>query len=99
MGGLYVAKDIPAGVYDINVPASTLSKVDYRPLRILGVVVAPDKRTVLNIVAQPGEALDVRGDPLIPTVTVTLTPTAVDAELAALRERVTALEAKLAAGK
>lgn len=56
---------------------------------------------MLNIVVQPGDALDVRGEETTPTVNLSPGAAELDrlrAEVAALRERLAALEAK-AAGK
>lgn len=97
MGGLWVAKNITPGTYDLSIVES---KGPYCPTRIFGVVVAANTRTVLNIALSPGETLDERGTPPVKTVTLTSTTGQIDelrAEVAGLQEMLARVTARLTA--
>jgi len=61
LGGFYSNHELKPGVYDISVTSGyyryTGTAVPYRPQRILGVLIKPGQRTVLNIVMPPGDVL------------------------------------------
>lgn len=56
MGGLYVIRDLPPGVYDLRLSRGPTDNVS-RPLHISGVVVKPGVRSILRIVTFPGDQL------------------------------------------
>ena len=68
LGGFYTLREIPPGVYEIFVSGSTTSVCSgepVSPVHILGVVVKPGTRTVLNVVLHKGQTLEELGSPAI----------------------------------
>jgi hypothetical protein len=66
-GGFYTLRNLKPGIYEVFVD-KTLQKdrndlLHYRPQHMFGLVVEPDKRTVLNITVHEGEALEEIGKP------------------------------------
>jgi hypothetical protein len=66
-GGFYSLRNLKPGVYEVFVNASLQKDrsedVKYRPQHIFGIVVEPDKRTVLNVTVHEGESLEEIGKP------------------------------------
>lgn len=56
MGGLFSMEGLRPGIYDVWVPALKNAEGKYRAQRILGVVVKPGVRTMLNIVVVEGRS-------------------------------------------
>jgi len=56
IGNFYSIRDLKPGVYDILVSATKDDEVQYRPQHIMGLVVKPGVRTLLNIVVHEGKS-------------------------------------------
>lgn len=55
IGNFYTLRDLKPGIYEIFVGLSKDDDVQYRPQHIMGVVVKPGARTLLNIVVHEGK--------------------------------------------
>jgi hypothetical protein len=66
-GGFYTFRNLMPGTYEVFVDRSFAlikgEEVVYRPQHIFGLVVEPDKRTVLNITVHAGKELEEVGKP------------------------------------
>ena len=66
-GGFYSLRNLKPGVYEVFVDASLQKDrsedVKYRPQHVFGLLVEPDKRTVLNVTVHEGESLEEIGKP------------------------------------
>jgi hypothetical protein len=66
-GGFYTLRNLKPGIYEVFVDASNQQDrneiLHYRPQHIFGLVVEPDKRTVLDITVHEGEGLEEIGKP------------------------------------
>jgi hypothetical protein len=67
-GGFYTFRNVKPGTYEVFVDRTFQRDrqgqiLNYRPQHIFGLVVEPDKRTVLNITVHEGEALEEVGKP------------------------------------
>ncbi len=56
IGNFYSLRDLKPGVYDIFVGSSKDDEVQYRPQHVMGLVVKPGVRTLLNIVVHEGKS-------------------------------------------
>ncbi len=56
IGNFYSLRDLKPGVYDIFVGSSKDDEVQYRPQHVMGLVVKPGVRTLLNIVVHEGRS-------------------------------------------
>ena len=76
-GGFYTFRNLEPGVYEVYVDKS-LAKTKSRqeltlhPQHIFGVIVEPDKRTLLNITVQTGDEIEEVGKPDVPTEPATV---------------------------
>jgi len=66
-GGFYTFRNLKPGIYEVFAD-KTFQKdrqdvLSYRPQHIFGLIVEPDKRTVLNITVHEGDALEQVGKP------------------------------------
>ncbi len=93
LGGLYSAKNIRAGVYDITLSKSYVGQVTYCPERIFGVVVKPGERTILKIVMDQGETYEEVGKPAV----VSAPATNITEELARMQKEIEDLKQQVAA--
>lgn len=55
-GNFYTMRDLKPGVYEIFVGSSKDDETQYRPQHIMGLVVKPGVRTLLNIVVHEGKS-------------------------------------------
>ena len=98
MGGFYSAKNIKPGVYDITLEKGYVDQTPYCPERILGVVVKPGQRTVLNVVMDQGETYEEVGKPTFVTnlaTNVTQQLEQMQKQIDDLKQQVAALQQKL----
>ena len=68
MGGFYSNHELKPGIYDVSVTTGfwgNTGSTPYRPQRILGVLIKPGQRTLLNIVTPEGETLQETGEPAV----------------------------------
>ncbi len=93
LGGLYSAKNIRPGVYDITLERGYVNDVAYCPERIFGVVVKPGERTILKIVMDQGETYEEVGKPAV----VSAPATNVTEELARMQKEIDDLKQQIAA--
>ncbi len=93
LGGLYSAKNLRPGVYDIVISKSYIGNVAYCPERIFGVVVKPGERTVLKIVMDQGDTYEEIGRPAV----VSAPATNVTEELAKMQKQIDDLKQQVAA--
>ncbi|MBZ5618857.1 MAG: hypothetical protein LAQ69_09070 [Acidobacteriia bacterium] len=72
MGNFYTMRDLKPGVYEVFVSSTKDDESQYRPQHIMGLVVKPGVRTLLNVVVHEGrsDALDEVGK-AVPTETAT----------------------------
>jgi hypothetical protein len=64
LGGFYTLRDIPPGVYEIFVSASTTALCQgepVAPVHVRGIVVKPGARTMVNVVLHKGQTLEELG--------------------------------------
>ena len=92
LGGLYSAKNIRPGIYDIIISKSYVGNVAYCPERIFGVIVKPGERTVLRIVMDQGDTYEEVGKPAV----VSATATNVTDELAKMQKQINDLKQQVA---
>ena len=74
MGGFYSNNHLKPGVYDISVTTGYWGNTGsrpYHPQRILGVLIKPGQRTLLNIVMPEGETLQETGQPVVASAPAT----------------------------
>lgn len=74
MGGFYSNHELKPGIYDINVTTgfwANTGSTPYRPQRILGLLIKPGQRTLLNIVMPQGETLQETGTPAVASAPAT----------------------------
>lgn len=65
-GGLYTLDKLRHGVYNLTIEGgSTNDGKKYRPQRIMGVLVRPDKETTLDIILHEGTTLEEVGEPAV----------------------------------
>ncbi len=98
LGGLYSATNIKPGVYDITLEKGYVGQTPYCPERILGVVVKPGQRTVLNVVMDQGETYEEVGKPTFVTnlaTNVTQQLEQMQKQIDDLKQQVAALQQKL----
>jgi hypothetical protein len=66
-GGFYTLRNLKPGLYEVFVDKSAQmdreERIRYRPLHVFGVIVEPDKRTVLNLTVHQGDSLEEVGKP------------------------------------
>jgi hypothetical protein len=97
MGGLYSAKNIRPGVYDITLEKGwtgyqTGPQTPYCPERIFGVVVKPGERSILKIVMDQGDTYEEVGKPAV----VSAPATNVTEELARMQKQIDDLKQQVA---
>ena len=100
LGGLYSAKNIRPGIYDITLENGYVGNVAYCPERIFGVVIKPGERTILKIVMDQGETYEEVGKPAVvsaPATNVTEELTRMQKEIEDLKQQVAALTKTAAA--
>ena len=98
MGGLYSAKNLRPGVYDIVIEKGWVggqlgSQTPYCPERIFGVIIKPGERAVLKIVMDQGDTYEEVGKPAM----VSAPATNVTGELAKMHKQIDDLKAQVAA--
>lgn len=96
MGGFYSNHELKPGVYDVSVTTGfwgNTGSIPYRPQRILGVLIKPGRRTLLNIVMPTGDTLQETG---VPTV-VSTQVTNVAVEIARMQKQIDDLKQQVAA--
>lgn len=96
MGGFYSIHELKSGIYDISVTTGywgNTGSAPYKPQRILGVLIKPKQRTLLNIVMPPGDALQETGQPAV----VSAPATNVTEELARMQKEIEELKQQVAA--
>lgn len=102
MGGFYSLHGLKPGIYDISVTTGycgNTGSTPYRPQRILGVLISPGQRTLLNIFMPPGDTLQEAGQSAViftPATTVTEELTRMQKEIDDLKQQVAALTKTLA---
>jgi len=71
LGGYYSFRDLKPGIYEVFVKETEQcfgdEKTAYRPQHIFGIIVAPAKRTKLDITVHRGSELEEIGQPLVIT--------------------------------
>ncbi len=98
MGGFYSNHELKPGIYDVSVTAGRYGNTGsafYRPQRILGVLIKPGQRTLLNIIMPPGDTLQETGT----TAGVSVQVTIVAAEIAQVQQQIDDLKQQVAALK
>lgn len=98
MGGFYSNHELKPGIYDVSVTAGRYGNTGsafYRPQRILGVLIKPGQRTLLNIVMPPGDTLQETGT----TAGVSVQVTTIVAEIAQQQKQIDDLKQQVAALK
>lgn len=95
MGGLYGARNLRPGIYDITVEEGYVGQTVYAPQRIFGIVVKPGVRTVLNIVMNQGEQVKEIGSPVVATTAAV----PISVELAQLHQQISGLKQQIEALK
>lgn len=96
MGGLYTIHGLKPGIYDVSVTAGFWGNTGsrpYRPQRILGLLIKPGQRTLLNIVMPEGDTLQEAGEAAIVSAQVTN----VAAELAQQQKQIDDLKQQVTA--
>ena len=96
MGGFYSNHTLKPGIYDISVTTGywgNTGSTPYRPQRILGIVIKPGQRTLLNIVMPQGATLEETGKPAV----VSAPATNVTEELARMQKQIDDLKQQVAA--
>lgn len=96
MGGLYSIHGLKPGIYDVGITTGfwgNTGSSPYRPQRILGLLIKPGQRTLLNIVMPGGDTLQEAGE----AATVSAQVTNVAAELAQQQKQIDDLKAQVAA--
>ena len=91
-------KNIKPGVYDLTLEKGYVDVTTYCPERILGVVIKPGQRTVLNIVMDQGETYEEVGKPAVVTslaTNVTQELEQMQKQIEDLKQQVAALQQKL----
>ena len=102
MGGFYSNHELKPGLYDVNVTTGfwgNTGSLPYRPQRILGVLIKPGQRTLLNIVMPQGDTLQETGEPAVVSAQATNVAAEMkqmQAQIDDLQRQVTALKAELA---
>ncbi len=97
IGGFYSNNHLKPGVYDVSVTAGRWSNTGsqpYRPQRILGILIKPGQRTLLNIVMPEGETLQETGEPAVisaPAINVADELTRMQKQIGDLKAQVAAL--------
>jgi len=87
MGGFYSNHELKPGIYDVSVTAGRYGNTGsafYRPQRILGLLIKPGQRTILNIVMPPGDTLQETGT----TAGVSVQVTTEAAEIARMQQQI-----------
>lgn len=103
MGGFYSNHQLKPGVYDVSVTTGfwgNTGSIPYRPQRILGVLVKPGQRTLLNIVMPSGDTLQETGQPAVISVQATnvaLEIAQMQKQIDDLKQQVAVLKASLTA--
>lgn len=95
MGGFYSNNHLKPGVYDVSVPTGYWGNTGsrpYRPQRILGILIRPGQRTLLNIIMPEGETLQETGKPAV----VSAPATNVADEIARMQKQIDDLKAQVA---
>lgn len=95
MGGFYSNHTLKPGIYDISVTtgySGNTGSIPYRPQRILGIVIKPGQRTLLNIVMPQGPTLEETGQPAV----VSAPATNVTQELARMQKQIDGLKQQVA---
>lgn len=96
MGGFYSNNHLKPGVYHVSVTTGYWGNTGsrpYRPQRILGILIKPGQRTLLNIVMPEGDTLQETGQPAV----VSAPATNVTDELARMQKQIDDLKAQVAA--
>ena len=74
LGGFYSVRDLKPGIYEALIPMTYAwvngKGTTFRPQHIHGIVVKPGVRTVLKIVANPGNEIEDIGQPAVATENV-----------------------------
>ena len=95
LGGFYSNHELKPGLYDVSVTTGywgNTGSQPYRPQRILGVLIKPGQRTLLNIVMPAGETLQETGNPVV----VSASATNVTDELAKMQKQIDDLKQQVA---
>jgi len=93
LGGFYSNHQIKPGIYDVSVTTGywgNTGSQPYRPQRILGVVIKPGQKTLLNIVMPEGDVLQQTGQNAI------LSAAAETGEIAQMQKQLDGLKAQVA---
>ncbi len=96
MGGFYSIHGLKPGIYDISVTTGywgNTGSAPYRPQRILGVLIRPGQRTLLNIVMPLGDTLQETGQSAV----LSAPATNVTEELARMQKEIDDLKQQVAA--
>lgn len=93
LGGLYSAKNIRPGIYDLTLTTGFVGNTSYCPERIFGVIVKPGERAVLRIVMDQGDTYEEIGKPAV----VSAPATNVTDELARMQKQIDDLKQQVAA--
>ena len=96
MGGFYSNRQLKPGIYDVSVTTGYYGNTGsqpYRPQRILGILIKPGQRTLLNIVMPLGATLQETGEPAV----VSAPATNVTDELAQMQKQIDDLKQQVAA--
>lgn len=95
MGGFYSNHTLKPGIYDISVTTGywgNTGSMPYRPQRVLGIVIKPGQRTLLNIIMPQGLTLEETGQPAV----VSAPATNVTEELARMQKQIDDLKQQVA---
>ncbi len=95
LGGFYSNHELKPGLYDVTVTTGYYAYTGvapYRPQRILGVLIKPGQRTILNIVMPPGDALEETGA----STGISVQVTTVAAEIARMQKQIDDLKQQVA---
>ena len=98
LGGLYSAKNLRPGTYDITLEKGYVGNTAYCPERIFGVVVKPGQRTILNIVMDQGTTYEEVGKPNFisaPATNITTELQQMQKQIDDLKQQVASLQQKI----
>ena len=96
MGGFYSNHELKPGIYDVSVTTGywgNTGSQPYRPQRILGILIKPGQRTLLNIVMPKGDTLQETGQPAV----ISAPDANVTDQLARMQKQIDDLKAQVAA--
>lgn len=103
MGGFFSNHQLKPGIYDVSVTTGfwgNTGSAPYRPQRILGLLIKPGQRTLLNIVMPQGETLQETGEAVVASALATNVAdelTKMQKQIDDLKQQVAALQTALTA--